>query len=113
MPSSAPSTDPLDVRPDHLAIIRDILRTHVPGHPVWAFGSRVTGRASPTSDLDLAVIGDVPLDFVVLAELKDALSISSIPYKVDIVDFATITPEFRKLIRARYRVVQGDAQDRR
>ncbi|EQD25410.1 MAG: nucleotidyltransferase domain-containing protein [Nitrospirae bacterium] len=91
----------LDVRPDHLKIVQDILSTLVPDREVWAFGSRVTGKATETSDLDLAIIGDTPLDFETLAALRDAFSASRIPYKVDVVDWATVSEAFRKLITDR------------
>lgn len=71
----------LDVRPDHLKIVQDILSIHVPDRQVWAFGSRVTGKARETSDLDLAIMGDSPLEFESLAALRDAFSESRIPYK--------------------------------
>lgn len=88
----------LDVRPDHLKIVRDILSAHVPDREVWAFGSRVTGKATETSDLDLAIIGDTPLDFETLATLRDAFSESRIPYKVDVVDWTTTSESFRKIV---------------
>jgi len=89
----------LDVRPDYLKIVQDILSAHVPDREVWAFGSRVTGKATETSDLDLAIIGETPLEFETLAALRDAFSESRIPYKVDVVDWATISETFREIIR--------------
>ena len=52
----------LDLAPHHKALLLAILNTHLPGARVWAFGSRVTGRARPFSDLDLAVEGAAPID---------------------------------------------------
>jgi len=89
----------LDVRADHLKIVQDILSTHVPDREVWAFGSRITGKPKKTSDLDLAIIGDTPLDFGTLAALRDAFSESRIPYKVDVVDWAATSETFRNIIR--------------
>lgn len=88
----------IDIRPDHWAIVRDILRKHVPRHEVWAFGSRAKWTAKEYSDLDLAVIGDEPLPLAVSAALADELSESDLPWKVDVVDWATTKPEFRKII---------------
>ena len=54
--------NPLQLEDRHLAMVREILQRIVPGKPVWAFGSRATGRRAKTfSDLDLAVGG--PADF--------------------------------------------------
>ena len=51
----------LDLRPDHRAIVREILQRHVPDRKVLAFGSRATWTAKDYSDLDLAILGDEPL----------------------------------------------------
>ena len=82
---------PVDVRPDHLKIVLEILKRIVPDREVWGFGSRAKRTAQDTSDLDLAVIGEIPLDFRTLAALRDAFSESNIPYKADVVDWSTIS----------------------
>ena len=89
----------LDIRPDHLKIVEEILKKHLPDREVWAFGSRVNGTAKETSDLDLVVIGENPLDFQTLGALRDAFSESNIPYKVDVVDWTTISEAFREIIQ--------------
>lgn len=98
---------PLDVRADHLKLIHDILQQYVSDRTVWAYGSRVTGKARKTSDLDIVVIGNEPLSFNTLAALRDAFSESNIPYKVDVNDWATITEEFRQEISKKYIIIQG------
>jgi len=94
----------IDIRPDHLRIVLDILERHVPDREVWAFGSRATWKTKDYSDLDLAVIGDTPLDFKVAGALADDFAESDLPYKVDVVDWATTSESFRKIIE-RDRVV--------
>ena len=89
----------LDIRPDHLKIVEEILEKHLPDREVWAFGSRVNGTAKETSDLDLVVIGETPLDFQRLGSLRDDFSESNLPYKVDVVDWAKIGETFREIIR--------------
>jgi len=96
----------LDVRPEEWAIVSQILRSVIPGREVWAFGSRATGAAKPYSDLDLALIGETPLPLDTLAALREAFSESDLPWKVDLVDWATTNATFRKLIEARKVVVQ-------
>ena len=97
---------PLDIRPDHLKIVEKILEKHVPDREVWAFGSRVNGTAKGTSDLDLAVIGENPLDFQTLGALRDAFSESNLPYKVDVVDWETISETFREIIQKEKVIIQ-------
>src|SRR5690349_13257293 len=77
----------LDMRADQLAIVRNVLRAHLPnGVRACVFGSRALGRARPYSDLDLALEWDQPLGLDVIGAIAEALSESDLPYKVDIVD---------------------------
>jgi predicted nucleotidyltransferase len=87
------------VDPLHLTTVRAILRRHVPEREVWVFGSRATGTAKEYSDLDLAVIGDIPLDLGQLALLENDFDESELPFKVDVVDWATASEPFRQIIR--------------
>lgn len=96
----------IDVRPDLWDIVRAILQTHVPRYEVWAFGSRAKWSAKPYSDLDLAVITDQPLPLEVSAALSDAFAESDLPWRVDVVDWATTSEAFRKIIERDRVVVQ-------
>lgn len=49
-----------DIQPDHLKIVLEILNRVVPDREVWVFGSRATGTARDTSDLDLWELSCVP-----------------------------------------------------
>jgi type I restriction enzyme S subunit len=62
------------------------------------FGSRIHGTAKPWSDLDLAIKPKSPLDWNLLAEIKEAFQESELPFRVDIVDWNDITESFRKAI---------------
>jgi predicted nucleotidyltransferase len=95
----------LDITPDHLAEVCRILRMHAPGRTVRAFGSRVQGTAKPFSDLDLAIMGTEPLDFRTYAALKDAFAESNLPFRVDVVDWATTSDTFRGIIEGAFEVV--------
>lgn len=97
----------LKVEPQDLRIIQQILRTHVPGVEVWAFGSRVHGEnLKPFSDLDLVVISPDPLPFLQLLDLKEAFAESDLPFKVDLLDWSTLDESFRERIAQSYLVVQ-------
>ena len=100
----------IDIRPDHWIIVRDILQKHVPQLEVWAFGSRAKWQAKEFSDLDLAIIGDTPLSLDVRASLNEAFSESDLPWKVDVVDWATTSDSFRKIIAQKKIVVQQAAR---
>ncbi len=96
----------IDIRPDHWEIVRGILHKHVPQYEVWAFGSRAKWTAKPYSDLDLAVISSKPLSLSVSASLADEFSESDLPWKVDVVDWATTSASFRKIMERDKVVVQ-------
>lgn len=83
-------------------IVAQILQQFVPNYPVWAFGSRVKGTAKPYSDLDLAIITEQPLPLDIHADLVNAFSESDLPWKVDIVDWATTSESFRNIIQQQY-----------
>lgn len=80
-------------------MIQSILDEHVPGFEVRAFGSRAKWSASDYSDLDLAVVGDQPVEWRTLGRLKDALEESTLPFRVDVLDWHDISDNFREIIR--------------
>jgi len=96
----------IDIEPENLVIVTNILLRHVPNRTVRAFGSRVTGTARTFSDLDLVVKGDIPLSLRMVSALKGDFTESDLPFKVDIVDWATTKEPFREIIEKNYVVVQ-------
>lgn len=91
----------LDLSPEHRRLVLAILAAHLPSDAkVWVFGSRATGRARRYSDLDLAINTGRPLTLDELARLTEAFCESDLPYRVDLVDWHTITPHFREIITA-------------
>ena len=100
-------TEPaIDIRPDLWVIVRDILDKHVPQCEVWAFGSRAKWKAKQYSDLDLAVITKEPMSFNLSGALTDDFAESDLPFKVDVVDWASTSVSFRKIIEQDKVVVQ-------
>ena len=67
-------TDFVDIRPEHLRIVQDVLRDHLPaGVEVRVFGSRAQWSARDASDLDLVPEGETEIDRKVIEALADAL----------------------------------------
>lgn len=97
---------PIDINPTHLKMIQSILDEHVPDCEVRAFGSRAKWSASDYSDLDLAVVGDQPLEWRALGRLKDALEESTLPFRVDVLDWHDISDNFREIIRGDCTVIK-------
>ena len=89
---------PVDISPADLETVRRVLREHVPGLEVWAFGSRVSWTARETSDLDIALMTTEPLNVMCLAEIREAFVQSDLPFRVDIVDWSPTSKFFRRVI---------------
>ena len=106
MTGKAARTPNIDMHPEQWEIVRGILHRHVPQYAVWAFGSRAKWTAKPYSDLDLAIITDKSLPLDVSAALVDEFSESDLPWKVDVVDWASTSEAFRKVIERDGVVVQ-------
>ncbi|MCX6360437.1 MAG: nucleotidyltransferase domain-containing protein [Armatimonadetes bacterium] len=86
---------------DELSKVQAILARLLPDREVCAFGSRATGRAREFSDLDLAVMGDEPLPPPARAALREAFAGSTLPFRVDIVDWCEAGEPFRTAVGGR------------
>lgn len=100
---------PIDIAPKDWADVVRILHEQVPAMDVWAFGSRAKRTAKPYSDLDLALITLQPLPLGQLAAITDAFAESDLPIRVDVVDWASTSEAFRKIIEQDAVVVQSAA----
>lgn len=97
----------IDLDPDNLSMVKQILREHVPEYEVWVFGSRVQGTAKRYSDLDIVLVGSEKLDFNRLYRLKEAFEESELPIRVDVIDWQTTSDAFRQVIKKRYECLVG------
>ena len=88
-----------------------LLREHVPGVEVWAYGSRVNGESHDGSDLDLALRGPAlePLDGG-FNDLLEAIEKSTIPILVQAHDWARLPESFHREIERDCVVVQEGAK---
>lgn len=90
----------IDLDEKSLNLVRAILKKHLPNIEVKAFGSRVTGKAKPYSDLDLVIIGKKAIPIEKLNEIKFEFSNSDLPILVDLIDWQAISDSFREKIKA-------------
>ncbi len=86
--------------PSELAMIRQVLKENSDkASKVFVFGSRVSGKARPFSDVDLAIESPQgALSLSTLANLREAFNDSDLAFPVDIVDMNAISDEFKKKI---------------
>ena len=97
-------SDRLLLLPKHRQILEELLRKYLPGVEVWAYGSRVNGRAHAGSDLDLVLRGPklqkIPFDQ--LSYFEEAIRESNIPFLIDVRDWAQLPERFRHEIKDEY-----------
>ena len=100
-------TDRLDLPRRYRDQVEALLREHVPGVEVWAYGSRVNGMCHEASDLDLVLRGPglKPLAGEYL-DLVEAFQQSNIPILVQAHDWARLPESFHREIERDYVVVQ-------
>ena len=96
--------DHLHLSEKHRRILDALLREHLPGVEVWAYGSRVNGRSHDGSDLDLALRGpklkEIPAHQ--LAEFEEALRESMIPFLVEARDWTRLPKRFHREIERKH-----------
>ena len=90
----------MDILPEHLNIVKAILKKYLPDAcKVYVFGSRVTEQARKYSDLDLAIDNQgSALSLPQRALLEEAFQESLLPYKVDVLDWNSISDSFKTQI---------------
>ncbi len=100
-------TRQLNVKPRHREQITRLLREHLPGVEVWAYGSRITGRSHEGSDLDLVLRGPglAKIGTSQLAAFNEAIQESTIPFLVEARDWARLPESFHREIEREYVVL--------
>jgi hypothetical protein len=91
----------LQLRPRHLRELRRLLAAYLTNEEVWAYDRRMQGTALPPNDLALVVRhpGDLQAQQgPAFRALKEALHESSLPLRVELLDWATLPPSFHRHI---------------
>lgn len=80
-------------------IIKQIIRRYLPdpSYKSFIFGSRATDTNRQFSDIDLGILGPKPLSPKEYILIKDDLNESDIVYKVDLVDFSSVSNKFKQI----------------
>lgn len=82
------------MEPRHWKIVEEILNKYP--YTFYAFGSRTKGTQRKLSDLDLCLKDPVP--FNIQAHIDEDFEESNLPFKVDLLDWRYISPEFKNII---------------
>ena len=88
----------INITESQRATIMDILRRFVPASEIRVYGSRISGKIKPWSDIDIAILGPDIYPLGILAETRDAFQESDLPFRVDIQDWHRISKEFQSVI---------------
>jgi len=113
-PAAGRPADRLHLSPRHRTQIVALLREHLPDVEVWAYGSRITGASHDGSDLDLVLrtpdLQKIPIGR--LSDLWEALRESTIPFLIEVRDWARLPEGFHGEIERDYVVlVEGARAD--
>ncbi len=102
------SSEHLRLPEQYRLMLEEIPCRCAPHAEIWAYGSRVTGYGHDASDLDLVLRNPVKSseEFPGLFELKEALTESNLPIRVEVVDWARIPTGFQREIMKAYVVLQ-------
>lgn len=68
-------------------------------YQLFIFGSRATGKGDDHSDVDIGIEGDQPVPSSILVNIKNDIDHLPILYKVDVVDFAQVSPQFKDVAK--------------
>lgn len=85
--------------PDSTKTIKNIIRKYLPEDQYQAviFGSRANNTNLRWSDIDVGLIGKTKIPLGVFSHIQEELTNSKIPYRVDIVDLARVSDQFRQV----------------
>ena len=91
-------TNKLDISTGAFNILSDLLNKHLPNTEVWAYGSRVKGKARRASDLDLVAF-TTPRQRPQVYDLKEAFEESILPFRVDLMIWDELPKSFQDEIK--------------
>ncbi|MCX5792562.1 MAG: nucleotidyltransferase domain-containing protein [Elusimicrobia bacterium] len=92
------------LKADLLAIVGR--RLDLSKYRLFFFGSRVTNKGDDHSDIDVGIEGPAPVAGATLGAIKEELENLPAVYKIDLVDFASVSDDFRKVALAKIEVIK-------
>lgn len=77
----------------------DIVQHRLGDQRVFLVGSRARGQAKPFADVDLLLMNEQSLPPATRATLRCDFEESDIPFKIDLLEWADLSPTFRERIK--------------
>ncbi len=94
------------IEKEQLEIVREILKKYLPDAEIRIFGSRYKHTNKEYSDIDIAIVQQEKISLELYSKLKEELEESNLKYTVDLIDWNTISIEFKKIIEEGYEVLK-------
>jgi uncharacterized protein len=76
----------------------EIVFKYLPKARIFLYGSRARNDHTAESDIDIAIDNKSKIDKIMLSTIKEDVDESTIPFFVDIVDFAEVSDDLRNQI---------------
>lgn len=78
--------------------LKSILNKYLPNlnYKYFIFGSRAMPKHRKFSDLDIGILGPSEIPGSIMVQIKQDLNDSDIPYLTEVVDFSTVSENFKK-----------------
>ena len=79
-----------------IQFVRDIINRELPsGYRMILFGSFAQGKAGPTSDIDIGILGKKPVPNKLMVRIRAKVDAIPTLRKIDVVDLQTADSRFR------------------
>jgi len=80
--------------------IRDIIGRYLDlsEYQIFFFGSRVSGKGTDRSDIDIGIEGPFPISAEIKFRIEEEIENLPILYQIEIVDFKRVPLEFREVV---------------
>ncbi len=96
----------INIDEESLSILKEIFKKCCPESQVLAYGSRIKNDSHSGSDLDLVIKNFKPVDYDI-AQIKEQIRESNIPFLVDINEFEKLPLSFQEEIEKENAVIFG------
>lgn len=77
-------------------------------YKIFFFGSRVEGKGTSRSDIDIGIEGREPVSDKALIEIEEEIENLPTLYKIDIVDFRQTAKKFREVAKQHIEIIKND-----
>lgn len=86
--------------------------TDLSQYRVFFFGSRVTGKGTERSDIDIGIEGAKPVPDRAWLEIQEEFENLPTLYKIEIVDFKRVAPRFKKVALKHIKLIRKPQHDK-